>query len=165
LRKLLGRRESWKETLSSIVSFSLQLTHCDLENPTNNTISDAFVPGLSEMEKYLNTCTKTPSSFSGTHLLTLIDAFAPPLLTHLTDEIPSLLELARFGGQLPLMKIFEREGQKAARGQSKTGASSFFFRNLDCEFEAGRWRGWPAIPGPVVSAIYSSFLLVWDKKH
>ena len=93
--------------------------------------------------------TPTPTLFSGTHLNTIIDSFAPTLLEHLKDEIPTLLSLSRFGSQLRFLDGINLESKKSPLHLSITGGTPFFFRNLDVEFENGLWRGWPEMPGLV----------------
>lgn len=107
----------------------------------------AFLPGLKAYKSYLDTCSNNQDSFSGTHLNQLIDAFAPKLLEHLHDEIPSLVSLSRFGDKLPLRNMIAAGGRKTE--QSLTGGTAFFFRNLDFDFEEGLWGRWPPVPAPV----------------
>ncbi|KAH7403542.1 hypothetical protein BKA64DRAFT_453976 [Cadophora sp. MPI-SDFR-AT-0126] len=103
----------------------------------------AFLPGLTAFKEYLTTSRANPKSFSGSHLNNLISSFAPSLATHLADEIPSLLSLSRFGTALPLLQLINTQGAKSPLYLSKTGGVPFFARNLDVEFEDGRWRDWP----------------------
>jgi hypothetical protein len=67
----------------------------------------------------------------------------------MADEIPSLLSLSRFGSKLDLLGKINAEGAKTPLHLTKTGGVPFFFRNLDTEFEDGRWREWPGVPGVV----------------
>ncbi|KAL2067127.1 hypothetical protein VTL71DRAFT_1551 [Oculimacula yallundae] len=103
----------------------------------------AFMPGLEAFKAYLLTSCSKPSTFSGTHLNSLIDSFAPSLTTHLADEIPSLLALSRYGTSLPLLKMINTEGAKSPLKLSKLGGVPFFAQNLDTEFEGGKWSAWP----------------------
>jgi hypothetical protein len=107
------------------------------------------LPGLEAYKQYLQTVTQNPLSFQSTHLLQLISAFAPVLLEHMADEIPTLLSLSRYGDALPLKQTLEAEAKQASRHQTITGGTPFFFRNLDTEFEGGLWRQWPSIPSLV----------------
>ncbi|KAG4441208.1 hypothetical protein IFR05_003326 [Cadophora sp. M221] len=103
----------------------------------------AFLPGLTAFKNYLATTSTSPDTFSGTHLNRVISSFAPALTTHLADEIPSLLSLSQFGAAIALLDIINKEGAKSPLRLSKTGGVPFFARNLDVEFEDGRWSDWP----------------------
>ncbi|KAH8820711.1 hypothetical protein F5884DRAFT_58620 [Xylogone sp. PMI_703] len=110
----------------------------------------AFLPPLEAYKSYLQSVTNNPQDFSGSHLNSLIDAFAPALMAHLTDEISSLLSLSRFGlERLPLASIWKPIAKRSGDGLSKTGALMFFFLNIDVEYEDGMWSNWPPIPRPV----------------
>jgi hypothetical protein len=107
----------------------------------------AFEGGLEAYQHYLTDLAGKEDEFSGKRLLKLIDDFAPALQTHLSDEIPTLLALRKYGSKLPLLEILS-----SARGDSslaKTGPIMFFFHNLDLTFEDGLWSNWPPIPRPV----------------
>jgi hypothetical protein len=105
---------------------------------------------------------KTPSQFSGTHLNSIIDSFAPTLLSHLESEIPTLLSLSRFGSTLPLLTMVNQEALRSPQMLSKTGGVVFFLRNLDLGFEDGRWKNWPPIPAPVWWMVMRS-VAKWNK--
>ncbi|CZR62061.1 uncharacterized protein PAC_11958 [Phialocephala subalpina] len=96
----------------------------------------AFLPGLSAYKQYLTTCSTKPET-SGYQLVSIIDSFAPTLFTHLTDEIPTLLALSKFGSKPPLLDMINAESQKPPLHQFITGGTPFFFRNLDLNFEDG----------------------------
>ncbi|TAQ88517.1 hypothetical protein B7494_g3157 [Chlorociboria aeruginascens] len=107
---------------------------------------DAFLPGIKAFREYLDSISSTPEEFSGNHLTQLIDDFAPVLTEHLSDEIPTLLALSRFGDKLPLRDMINFESKKSPLFVSKTGGTPFFFRNLDLTFEDGLWANWPPMP-------------------
>jgi hypothetical protein len=104
---------------------------------------------LASYKEYLESLSTDPPSFDATHLLSLLSSFAPALLSHMSDEIPTLLSLSRYGNKLPLLKMIETESQKTPLHVSITGGTPFFFRHLDIEFEDGLWRQWPQMPGLV----------------
>ena len=110
---------------------------------------DAFLPGLEAYKTYLKTASSDPATFSTKDLTTIIDNFAPLLFEHLADEIPTLLSLSRFETKVPLLPMMEKAGTLTALHQSITGGTPFFFRNLDLDFEGGRWKSWPPVPGLV----------------
>jgi hemerythrin-like domain-containing protein len=56
---------------------------------------DVFQPKLAEFNTYVET-TK-PGDYSAEKMKELIDAFAPALMTHLSDEIPTLMALRKYG--------------------------------------------------------------------
>jgi hypothetical protein len=125
--------------------------------------SDAFLPPLAAYKSYLTSTSKTPQKFSGVHLNTLIDAFAPTLFDHLTEEISSLVSLSRFGeNKLPLNSIWEPISRKAGSEVAMTGPLVFFFLNVDLDYEDGMWRNWPPIPGPVRFVLFR--VLAWKNK-
>ena len=122
---------------------------------------DAFLPGLEAYKTYLDTYTSEPTTFSGTHLTNIVDDFAPALVTHLADEIPSLLSLSKYGSKLPLLQMINLESKKSPLFVSITGGTPFFFRNLDVYFEDGLWKAWPPMPGLVWWAMQKTFV-AWN---
>jgi hypothetical protein len=80
---------------------------------------DAFLPGLEAYKNYLDSC--TTETFSGIDLTHLIDDFGSTLVTHLTDEIPTLLSLSSYGSKLPLLNMINLESKKSPLFVSITG--------------------------------------------
>lgn len=119
---------------------------------------DAFLPGLDTYKEYLNSCSTKPETFLGKQLISIIDSFAPTLFTHLSDEIPTLLALSKFGSKLPLLDMINAESQRSPLHQSITKGTPFFLRNLDVEFGDGLWKEWPPIPAPVWWFLERSFV-------
>lgn len=124
-------------------------------------IPDAFLPGLRAYSEYLQSVTPTPQTFSGARLNAIIDSFAPVLILHLSDEIPTLLSLSRFGSQLRFLDGINMESKKSPLHLSMTTGVPFFFRNLDVEYEDGLWRGWPEIPGLIWWVMQRTFV-AWN---
>ena len=114
--------------------------HCALEE---------FSPGLEEYKTYLLETKSNPATFSGSRLCEIIDSFAPILLTHLSEEIPSLLSLSKFGDAIAIEEIAEKEGKAAVVSSAKTAGLAFFFLNCDATFEGGKWAAFPPLPGPI----------------
>jgi hemerythrin-like domain-containing protein len=56
---------------------------------------EEFQPKLAEFNTYVET-TK-PRDYSAEKMKELIDAFAPALMTHLADEIPTIMALRKYG--------------------------------------------------------------------
>jgi hypothetical protein len=91
-------------------------------------------------------------------LIAIIDSFSVALQQHLADEIPTLLELSRFGSasdgknaasareSFPLLDLMQTVSRKSSALMHKTEGTLMFFLNLDLTFEDGRWEGWPPIP-------------------
>ncbi|KAI9745885.1 MAG: hypothetical protein M1818_000566 [Claussenomyces sp. TS43310] len=108
----------------------------------------AFLPGLDKYKDYLLEAQKAPETFSGKKLTSIIDEFGAMVCTHLEEEIPSLLELARLGDKVPLEELMRVEGRKSGENNSRAGGV-FYLMNIDTTFEGGLWAHWPPIPGPI----------------
>jgi hypothetical protein len=107
---------------------------------------EAFHDGLTEYKSYLLSLQGREQDFSGSHLRHIISSFGPPLCTHLHDEIPTLLALAKYGDKVPLSKFWAK--QRGGPGSlADIARVPFFFLNLDQEFEGGLWADWPPAPG------------------
>jgi hypothetical protein len=157
-RGRLEWRVSWTRTLISIVgAASFFINH---QSGLNDSL-DAFLPGFQAYETYLSQCTVDPTNFSGAHLIRLIDGFGSTLVTHLSDEIPTLISLNQYGSKLPLLDMINAESQKSPLHISITGGTPFFFRNLDVEFEDGLWKNWPPMPGLVWWIMQRTFV-AWN---
>ena len=113
----------------------------------SSSLIEIFHPGLEAMKVYLEGLKDNETTFSGSHLCKLVDAFGPALSVHLASEIPTLVGLARFGKKIPLRDIWEKEGERNMKGLGKTTVLPFVFLNWDVTFEDGIWNGWPPIPG------------------
>lgn len=112
-------------------------------------LSAEFHPGLDAFKEYLLSVKGSPSKFSGAHLNSLIDSFAPLLTAHLTAEIPTLLSLSRFGDKIDVEELFDKDGKLAMTIMGKTTGVVFWFLNLDTTFEGGQWANWPPTPAPI----------------
>lgn len=64
-----------------------------------------FEPGLKIFEEYLYAA--TPETYDGKRVKKLLEDFAVALVPHLSDEIPTLLGLEKYGGK-PLGVVYER---------------------------------------------------------
>jgi hypothetical protein len=124
-------------------------------------LPEAFLPGLRAYKSYLDQCTVDPTIFSGAHLMQLIDNFGSILVTHLSDEIPTLISLTPHGSKLPLLQMINNEAMRSPTQISITGGTPFFFRNLDVEFEDGLWKDWPPMPGLVWWVMQRTFV-AWN---
>jgi len=109
---------------------------------------DEFESGIEAYKTYLLSLKGAESTFSAPRLLSIVDSFSASLIKHLSDEIPTLEALSRFGSSVPFLTLFE-EMRKASVHLPKTEQLPFFFFNVDRTFEEGLWEHWPPIPGPV----------------
>jgi len=110
---------------------------------------ETFSSGLKDYQTYLLDVKGSPADFSGSCLCEIIDSFAPILLTHLSEEIPTLLSLSKFGDKIDMDKIWEKDGRAAVGMSDKTAGLAFFFLNRDTTFEGGKWAAFPPIPRPI----------------
>lgn len=74
------------------------------------------------------------------------------------DEIPTLLALAKYGDELDLAGIFEKETQEIVAKLSKTAIMLAFLLNNDVTFEGGI-HNFPPIPGLVKWLLMRVFTL------
>ncbi|KAH7101328.1 hypothetical protein BKA62DRAFT_703440 [Auriculariales sp. MPI-PUGE-AT-0066] len=103
-----------------------------------------FHSGFANLKTYLDSVIADPAAsvFDGTRLQALIDAFAPALLQHLHDEIPTLID---YGHQFPAVDVqkINTEFARAMRSRSP-GLVRGFAENLPFMFDGGKWRDhWP----------------------
>ena len=118
--------------------------------------SDGFMPGLAKFHEYL-TNLPSPSKFSGTMLLEIMDSFQKPFEAHMRSEVQTIANLAshpkapEVGSQkekATQAEFDKREGDKI-REAGMTDVLPFFLFNFDSEYEGGLWKDWPPIPGPI----------------
>jgi hypothetical protein len=111
---------------------------------------EAFHDGLTAFASYLESLLKNDvSQFSGARLCEIMDSFAPALNQHLHDEIPTLLELEKFGDGLDLLGIMEKEAQTVMKSLSKTRVFPVALLNHDVDYEGGIHADFPPIPKPI----------------
>ncbi|KAH7381501.1 hypothetical protein DE146DRAFT_670756 [Phaeosphaeria sp. MPI-PUGE-AT-0046c] len=122
-----------------------------------------FHTALAAYAEYLGPLRDTPHDFSASIVIKLIDALAPPLLSHLSSEIPTLLGLschphfAKPSSEADLasaadslVSLYAAEEKSITMRLSFTEGQMFFFFNLDREYEGGRWKDWPPVPNSVI---------------
>ena len=67
-----------------------------------------FHGGLEEYAAYIRLCLDSPGDFDGGRLVVIIDSFGTALVKHLTAEISTILEMAKYGEKMnTLDKVFE----------------------------------------------------------
>src|SRR5262249_30229061 len=99
---------------------------------------EAFHEPLEAFNTYVQELQKDPTKLDGAKLVSLIDGFAPTLIQHLNDEIPTLLELGRRFPNIPVKQIEEDHAKKMLATISKTLFIPFFFSNHDVNFDGGK---------------------------
>ena len=74
----------------------------------------AFQVGVEGFKSYVDDCLAGKQKFDGNKMVKIIDGFGETLTQHLGDEIPTLLELRKFGLEKMggLEKKFQEEGEK-----------------------------------------------------
>jgi len=111
-----------------------------------------FEKGIDAMNLYVKACLIDQDKYDGTKVKTLIDAFAPDLVTHLRDEITTLLGLRSFGNDRlqNLMARFAHVGkQQMAEVGMLTGGMSVLVGH-DVGYEGGLHKGFPPAPAPLI---------------
>lgn len=104
------------------------------------------------MTKYLSTLPSPPTTFSGSHLVSLMDAFKEPFGHHFGQdgEIAHLASLADLYQDQPgLRPVFATWGKNSLMRTGVLDGVPFMFCNLDRTAEGGRWAAWPRIPAPI----------------
>jgi hemerythrin-like domain-containing protein len=126
----------------------------------------AFHDGLDRYAAYLQSVQGGGgASFSSDKLLEIIDGFAPALHLHLTNEIATIMDLARLGGDTPLVGKIWDEAVKAGVADLRFGDlfTEFPFLMLahDLTYEGGLHTNFPPVPGPMIWVIVNLFAL-WN---
>jgi len=95
------------------------------------------------------------SEFDGAKCNALIDAFAPPLVKHLNEEIftfvniPKLLPKGVKPSDVPFQKIWDAEGKEVMGQMSLATDLTAFLMNHDVEYADGMFASFPPAPAPV----------------
>lgn len=143
----------------------------------------AFGDGLQRFKTYMEDCVAGKQKFEGNKVVGIIDEFGEVLVTHLTDEIPTLLQLREVGMEKlgGLEKQFGLEGEKnmvrlnikleelmaefmklTMPIQKLLGLVQglpFCFCNHDVQYEDGKWASWP--PAPRIVHILARHVTYW----
>ncbi|KAM0270067.1 hypothetical protein ACHAQH_009536 [Verticillium albo-atrum] len=85
----------------------------------------AFQGGLQSFHVYLEDCATDQNQFDGNKVVTMIDSFGSVLVQHLTEEIPTIVDLQKYGMEkMALLETkFGEEGEKnMVVRQEKLGA-------------------------------------------
>ncbi|KAG0641336.1 hypothetical protein HOY80DRAFT_743710 [Tuber brumale] len=107
-----------------------------------------FHDGLAKFDEYINAA--VPETFAGQKLIEILDTFARLLTQHLTDEIPTLTSLRKYGFEkVPITEIAELEAKHEFGTINKTTALAFMMTALDVTYEGGIHKNFPPAPAPV----------------
>ncbi|KAK0712359.1 hemerythrin HHE cation binding domain-containing protein [Lasiosphaeria miniovina] len=110
----------------------------------------AFHDPLDKFIAYTNDVIAGKQKYDGAVVVASIDEFGPLLVTHLADEIPTLLALRQYG--LEKMKgmpaLLSQAAEHAMKGLGLSGLVCCF-ANLDSHFEDDMWLNFPPVPAPV----------------
>ena len=101
-----------------------------------------FHDGVAQLAQYAKTT--GPSAYRSDDLLTIMDGFAQPLATHLTNEIESLLSIQKYSSEVA-SKVFREGVKRATHGIDNTLHLPFIFGTHDKTFEGGK-HDFPPIP-------------------
>ncbi|CAD6584880.1 MAG: hypothetical protein ASARMPRED_001942 [Alectoria sarmentosa] len=107
----------------------------------------ALYDGLSSLATYLRTCRAQPSTFDASTLLSIMDTFAPALVTHLANEPPALASLSTYA--FDIKALSEKTAQHSMARTSSSNLLPMLWYNLDVEFEGGKWKNFPPVPTPM----------------
>ncbi|KAH6999203.1 hemerythrin HHE cation binding domain-containing protein [Ilyonectria sp. MPI-CAGE-AT-0026] len=121
----------------------------------------AFRDGLQSFKTYMEDCVAGKQTFEGNKVVGIIDEFGKVLVTHLTDEIPTLLQLREVGMDKlgGLEKQFGLEGEKNMKLLGLVQGLPFCFCNHDVQYEDGKWASWP--PAPRIVHILARHVTYW----
>ncbi|KAF2274727.1 uncharacterized protein EI97DRAFT_434953 [Westerdykella ornata] len=111
----------------------------------------AFETGFEAWGHWIRDVEQERERFSGQRCRDLMDGFMRDLATHLAEEIPSLMALAKYPeSRLPLRRLWEEEGKAVMGGLSKTRQLPVVLLNHDVTFEGeGLHANFPPLPAPV----------------
>jgi len=117
---------------------------------------DIFHTPLDAFQDYLKAVASAPETLDGARVVLLIEAFAPSLIQHLHDEIPTLFELGRRYPDIPIEKIDEEHAKKMLDTVTKTNFLPLFFTCHDRNYDGGKWNGYMP-PSPA----WLLFMIKW----
>ncbi|KAJ5893277.1 ZIP zinc transporter-domain-containing protein [Penicillium taxi] len=136
VQDLLGGDEGlWKETLDE---------------------HESFIAGLTEFNTYLSAL-PSPSEFSSTELIRIMDSFKDNFENHFHREISHIAAFADHP-KAPVPDTpehaeaaltFKTWGKKTVSKAGVLDVVPFFLLNLDRTYEEGTWANWPPMPAPI----------------
>lgn len=117
-----------------------------------------FDDGVNRFDKYLEQVRRPAKGvervgedkfFYGSELCEIIESFAAIMVSHLNEEIATLLSLRAWDEKLDLYSMIEAEGETAMKTCSLVGTVEFVWHNLDAEYEGGIHKNFPPAPAPL----------------
>ncbi|KAL2132263.1 hypothetical protein VTI74DRAFT_4003 [Chaetomium olivicolor] len=121
----------------------------------------SFHDGVDGFKAYAEAVLADKEKFDGAKVVGMIDAFGPPLMKHLGDEIPTILSLRPHATKLrDLPKHMDEEGDKAMKELGPSGMV-WCFANIDMHYENDLWPHWPPAPAPVKALMRSVFWWIY----
>ncbi|KAI1179386.1 hemerythrin HHE cation binding domain-containing protein [Nemania sp. FL0916] len=108
---------------------------------------DAFQGGLTVFVGYVRECLSGERKYDSEELVLVLDEFAPILWQHLSDEIPSLVALERYGAKVDgFLAKFAAEVGKTQKELGILAGAVFVMATNDVDFEDGIHTDFPPIP-------------------
>lgn len=120
---------------------------CHVMLGTNDSCySAAFSKGLKSFKDYVDLCLASePTQFAGTKLVEIMNSFGEVLAVHLAHEPPKLASLSQY--DFDIKPISEETATYSMKFMHPTNVLPILWFNLDKEFEDGRWKTFPDMPG------------------
>ncbi|KAI0104985.1 hemerythrin HHE cation binding domain-containing protein [Nemania sp. FL0031] len=116
----------------------------------NSKQHEAFQSGLAQFTSYVRQCLKHEEKFNSEEIVRSLDSFAATLQQHLSDEIPTLLALERFGAKMNGFHAkFAAEVEKTQQELGVLAGAVFVIATHDVEFEGGIHTDFPPIPSAI----------------
>ncbi|KAJ9137900.1 Hemerythrin HHE cation binding domain-containing protein [Pleurostoma richardsiae] len=108
----------------------------------------AFHGGMEALHAYVEGCVARTEEYDGVKVVKIIDTFGAILRQHLSDEIPTLLGLRRFGAEkmAAVEDVLNAESAKIIKRLGLFTGVSWGFSNHDVTYEGGLWEHWPPAP-------------------
>lgn len=114
---------------------------------TDLTLAAAFSDGLKRFKDYVDTCLSDRSQYTGAELTKIMDSFGEVLTIHLAHEPPKLASLGQY--DFDIKALAEKTASHSMKFMHITDVLPVLWFNLDKDFEGGRWRDFPDMPGLV----------------
>lgn len=122
---------------------------------------------MKSFKDYLVGLKTRESDFDPKRFLEIMDSFSAPLYSHLKAEPQALVALSRFSSPekpIDLEQIARVTGKKSVTLDFALNVMPVFLQNMETvEFEEGRWKEFPKVPGPV-RWIMKNVLPLWQRR-
>ncbi|PKS08181.1 hypothetical protein jhhlp_005457 [Lomentospora prolificans] len=124
---------------------------------------DMFHSQMDDFSDYIKACIAGTNKFSRDEVVTRLDSFAKTLVTHLNDEIPTLLGLREYGDEKmqPILAVIEEEVKEGMGTMTLTGGFPWFMTCGDVNFEDGLWKNFPPGIAPKVAFFICRHFTFW----